>query len=112
MEIKRVDIKDLIVPRRLIFRNELYKILNYPDKYVIKGYTVTLVDNKIDEVTIRDSHPNANPTNGEVCIPHLLREFQLNKDTKKMISEILSCFNLDNCYFTPWDEIQYRRQEV
>jgi hypothetical protein len=26
-----------------------------------------------------------------------------------MIESILRCFNLDNCYFTPWDEIEYTK---
>ena len=112
MELKRIKVRNVIVPRRLIFRNEFYKILEYPVKYIIKDYTVVLVDNKIDEIEIGDSHPNANPRTGEFCIPHTLRNFPLNDKTKQMIHNILSCFNLDDCYFTPWHEIQYRKQEV
>lgn len=112
MELKRIKVRNLIVPRRLIFKNEFYKILDYPNKYVVKGYTVVLVDNKIDEIEIGDSHPNANPRTGEFCIPNTLRNFPLNDETKKIIHNILSCFNLDDCYFTPWHEIQYRKQEV
>jgi len=112
MELKRIKVRNVILPRRLIFRNEFYKILEYPVKYIIKDYTVVLVDNKIDEIEIGDSHPNANPRTGEFCIPHTLRNFPLNDKTKQMIHNILSCFNLDDCYFTPWHEIQYRKQEV
>jgi len=112
MELTKIKINELIVPKRLIFRNELYRILDYPNKYLTTGYRVVLVDGKIDEIEIDNLHPNANPRTGELCIPNSLRDFSLNDESKKMIYNILSCFNLDNCYFTPWDEIQYRKQEV
>ena len=112
MELKRIKIEEIIVPTRLIYKNDFYKILDYKDSYVTRGYTVVLVNEKIDEVVISNLHPNANPKTGEFCIPHSLREFPLNEETQKMIYSMLSCFNLDDCFFTPWNEIKYQRQEM
>jgi len=112
MEMKRRKIEEVIVPTRLIYKNDFYKILDYKDSYIIKGYTVVLVNDNIDEIIIHNLHPNANPKTGEFCIPHSLREFPFNEETKKMIYSMLSCFNLDDCFFTPWNEIKYQRQEV
>ena len=112
MEIKRVKVEELVVPQRLIYKNEFYKITDYKDRYVTRGYTVVLVNEKIDELVISNVHPNANPKTGEFCIPHSLRKFPLGEETKKMIHSMLSCFNLDDCFFTPWNEIQYQKQEV
>ena len=112
MEIKRSKVRELIVPQRLIFKNELYKITDYKDRYITRGYTVVLVNEKIDDIIISNLHPNANPKTGEFCIPYSLKKFPLNDETEKMIYSMLSSFNLDDCFFTPWNEIKYQKQEV
>jgi len=112
MKIKNHSIMEVYVPKKLIFKNEIYEILNISPKFIINGYKVKTVNGKIDIVTLPCPHPNANPRTGEFCIPSNLRDLDLNKNTIKMIESMLSCFNLDDCYFTPWDEIEYRKQEV
>lgn len=112
MIIKDHEIQDFIIPGKLIFRNELYTIKKVAEKFKIRNYIVQTVDGKIDMVILNNPHPNAVPRTGEFCIPHSLRQHQLTKNSKAMIISMLSCFNLDDCYFTPWDEIQYEKQEV
>jgi len=112
MEIKNHIVRQVNVPSKLIFRNEIYEILNLDRKFVIKGYEIKTVDNKIDTVTLKNPHPNANPRSGEFCIPNTLRKHKITDNTINMIDSMICCFNLDDCYFTPWDEIEYKKQEV
>jgi hypothetical protein len=112
MDIKDIFIPGIFVPNKLIFKNEIHKILDLEKKFVIRGYTIKIVDGKIDMVNIKNPHPNANPKTGEFCIPNGLRKHELDDKTKNIIEIMLCCFNLDDCYFTPWNEIKYEKQEV
>ena len=112
MEIETQTIRELQTPYKMIYKNEIYELLKFDRKFVIKGFKVKTVNGKIDSVYINSPHPNAKPRTGEFCIPHKLRQLELNENTLTMIKSMLCCFNLDDCYFTPWSEIEYRKQEV
>lgn len=112
MEIINHEITNFIRPRKLIFRNKLFNITRLAKKYDIVSYIVKTVNGKIDMVILNNPHPNAVPRTGEFCIPNSLREKELNDESKSMITSMLTCFNLDDCYFTPWDELNYEEQEV
>jgi hypothetical protein len=112
MEILNHEIAKFIIPKKLIFKNELYRITKIANKFEISNYIVKTVNGLIDMVILNNPHPNAMPSSGEFCIPHSLRKNKLNENSNSMIISMLSCFNLDDCYFTPWDEIQYKKQEV
>ncbi|MCK5617689.1 hypothetical protein KAR91_88310 [Candidatus Pacearchaeota archaeon] len=112
MKIQDIEIMEFIMPRKLIYKNDLYQITKLAKKFEIKGYIVKTVNDKIDMVILNNPHPNAIPRTGEFCIPNSLRRHKLTKESKSMIFSMLSCFNLDDCYFTPWDEIKYEKQEV
>ncbi len=112
MEILNYEILEFIIPKKIIFKNEIYRITKLADKFEISGYIIKTVNGKIDMVILNNPHPNAIPSTGEFCIPHSLRKNKLNENSNSMIISMLSCFNLDSCYFTPWDEMQYEKQEV
>jgi hypothetical protein len=112
MKIQTKTMREVNVPYKLIFKNQIHEITKLDRKFVIKDYKIKTVNGKIDTVTLQNPHPNANPRTGEFCIPHRLRMLPLNENTLKMIKSMLCCFNLDDCYFTPWDEIEYVKQEV
>ena len=112
MLVKNTFVPGVFVPYKLIFKNELYNIIDLEKKFIIRGYTIQTVDKQIDMVFIKNPHPNANPKTGEFCIPNSLREHTICTSSKNILELILCCFNLDDCYFTPWDEIKYKRQEV
>jgi len=112
MNFKKVEVRKPIAPQKIIHNGNVYRILKYPDKYFIRGYKLTLHDGKIDNVHINGVHPNAQPGTGKFCIPNELRKMEFNHYTKKLLETILSQYNLNNCYFTPWNEIHYRKQEV
>jgi len=109
-----IDYKKIIsyiVPKKIIFKEQLYEILELPFKYNIKGYTIKLCNDKIESILLDSPHPNVNPETRELCIPDSLRNHKITKESKSMIYSILYCFNLDDCYFTPWHEITYKKQE-
>jgi len=112
MIIKNHEITEFIKPRKLIYKNEIYTITKLANKFEVDGFIVKTVNGKIDMVILDNPHPNAIPKSGEFCIPHSLRKYNLTNKSKNMITNMLLCFNLDDCYFTPWDEIQYKKQEV
>lgn len=112
MEVENHKIGKVYVPNILIFRNRIYKIITIAPKFTIKGYIIKTVDNLIDMVILSNPHPNANPKSGDFCIPPYIRNLKLNEKSLGVIENMLRCFNLDDCYFTPWSEIKYRKQEV
>jgi len=107
MSIKEVETKKVIVPKKMIYRNSLFRITDIDPKYVIRKYTVRLVDGKIDSVYLDSIHPNSDPDTNEFCIPFELRNLPLNEQSIEYIEHMINIFNLDNCYFTPWGEIKY-----
>jgi len=109
MKLKINKIYEFYIPSKLIFKNELYKITKLDKKFIIRGYTIKTIDNKISSIILNNPHPNASPRTGEFCIPQQFRAINLNKKTKGMIGLMLCHFNLDDCYFTPWNEIEYKR---
>jgi len=112
MDLKKVEVRRAIAPQKIVHNGEVFEILKYPKKYFIKGYKVTLIDGKLDNVHIHGEHPNAEPRTGKFCIPNALRKKTFDQYSRLMLETIISQYNLNNCYFTPWNEIHYRKQEV
>ena len=102
-------IREIHTPYKLIYRNEIFNIIDIHRKFIVKEFIVKTVDGNIDSVFLNNPHPNANPRTGEFCIPNKLRKLTFDKTTISLIRSMITCFNLDDCYFTPWDEIQYER---
>lgn len=111
IKIKTVNVYDFYIPSKLIFRNRLYEITKLHKKFTVRGYKVRTINNEISSIILSNPHPNANPRTGEFCISNSLRSLKFNKKTKGMIGLMLCHFNLDNCYFTPWNEIEYKKIE-
>lgn len=109
LEIKDTIVRNVVVPDKLIYRNEIFKIIDIHPKFIIKGFIVKTVNGNLDIIKVSNPHPNVNPINKNLCIPNRLRTLPLTPNTIIMIETILRCFNLDDCYFTPWDEIQYAK---
>lgn len=109
--VKEIKVESIIVPNKVIYNGRLYKITDIDDKFIVNDYTVSLFEGKIFSVKISCQHPNADPNSGEVCIPANLQNHAFSSKSKAMIHSILCCFNLDNCYFTPWGEFEYEKME-
>jgi hypothetical protein len=109
MKVLTESIKRIIIPDKLIYKDEMYRIIDLHSKFIINEIEIKTVNKKIDLIKVRSPHPNVNPVNRNLCFPHRMRSLCLTKNTIIMIESILRCFNLDNCYFTPWDEIEYTK---
>jgi len=109
LEIKDTLVRKVIVPDKLIYRSEIFRIIDIHPKFIIKSFVIKTVNDKIDLIKVASPHPNVNPTNKNLCISHSMRTLSLTPNAIIMIETILSCFNLDDCYFTPWNEIQYTK---
>lgn len=109
MKIQTKRIMEIVVPGKLIFKNQMHHITNISKKFIIRDYKIKTVDGKIDTVILNNPHPNADPRSGEFCIPPQIREWEVNKKSLNFIRMMMYCFNLDDCYFTPWDEIEYKK---
>ena len=109
MKIQTKKIREIHVPNKLKFKNIIHEITNLDKKFIIKDYQIKTNDDKIDTVILYNPHPNANPQTGEFCIPYNLRDFEINEKSLNIIKILLCCFNLDDCYFTPWDELKYKK---
>lgn len=109
MKVEEKEIQTFLAPQKIIYKNCLYKITQLNPKYFIRGYKVLLVNDKIEGVTIDSPHPNADPTNGDFCMPETLIGEELNQMSINSINSMLCCFNIDDCYFTPWGEITYEK---
>lgn len=101
-----------IIPERIIFKRDLYKITNIDKKYIIKEYTIQTYKNGFEKLILKSPHPNAIPKTGEFCIPERLIGKPVDSKLKFIIeTQLLVTYNLDNCYFTPWDELQCQYME-
>lgn len=109
MKIRTTTMREIHVPNKLIFKKQMHDITNINKKFIIRDYQIKTVDGKLDTVTLHNPHPNAEPDTGEFCIPHSIRSWEINKKSLDFIKIMICCFNLDDCYFTPWDEIEYKR---
>ena len=99
--------KKMIVPTILIYKRKIHKIEQIDKKYYIKEYKVKTFKNKIFKLTLDVPHPNCDPDTKEFCLPiHLIGE-ELNNEATYKIETMLRTFNLDGCYFKPWNELRY-----
>lgn len=111
MEIEETFFPKIIVPDRAIYDGNLYR-MEVSRKFTLRGFKIRSVNDKINQIFIKGTHPNANPRTREFCLPNKLRKQPLNSETTNIIQTIMRCFNLDDCYFTPWDEIDINPMEV
>jgi len=96
-----------LVPTVLVYKRRVYKISELDKKYYIKSYVVKTFKNKIYNLELDVPHPNCHPETKEFCLPvHLIGE-DLNSKSSYLIESMLKTFNLDGCYFKPWNELRY-----
>jgi len=100
-------VKKIIVPSRIIYQRKLYKIIKIDKKYIIKGYIFTIINDRIISLMIKNLHPNAD-SSGEFCLNKEVKNISDIEKAKPLLEQMLSTFNLDDCYFTPFGEIEYQ----
>lgn len=105
-----IIVNRILVPSQMIYKKELYEICDIDNKYIIRKYKVLFDNKKIYEVFIDALHPNSNPSSGEFCIPNDLKQCDFDDISQSILENILITFNIDDCYFTPWGDIEYRKR--
>lgn len=105
--IEEHNIVKSLIPNKLIYKRVIYKIAELDKKYFIKKYNIKTFKNKIYKLELKIPHPNCHPDTNEFCLPiHLIGE-ELDQKAYDKIENMLKTFNLDGCYFKPWNELRY-----
>jgi hypothetical protein len=108
MNLVTKTIKKTLVPERLKYKGQLYKITYLDKKYIIPCYEILLVDKKLDTVYLRKSiHPNCKSATAEFCLPPQIRWHEFTHKVQMLLENTLVTFNLENAYFMPWGDVKY-----
>lgn len=99
-----------IIPNLMIYKNEFYDIKTIDKELVINGYELVVRKNKLKKVYLNNPHPNCNPMSNEFCLPDDLADKELSSDLIEMIEYLIKIYNIDSCYFSPWDKITYQKR--
>lgn len=102
--------KNTIIPNIMIYKNEIYDIESIDESLVINGYTLEVRKNKLLKVYLNNIHPNCNPETLEFCLPDDLIEIEFSEKIVDMIEYLIKIYNIDSCYFSPWNKITYRKR--
>lgn len=108
LETENIKVLTCLFPKKMIYENKLYRITSFNRKYHINSYTIKVINNKLEELYIEGYHPNAKPKNNEFCIPHTIMGVDYSELEDNVIENILTTFNIDYCYYTPWGEIEFK----
>ena len=102
-------VKKEIIPSKLIYKSKIKKITKVNDYLKIKYYNL-YIDNTTKYIKIKlvFPHPNCDPKTGWFCLPPKFKVEVFTKEIKDSIEGILSTYNLDNCYFSPWRHFRYK----
>jgi len=110
MRTKKHKILKIIIPSKVKYQNEIYEIRFLAKELYIKGYEVSTIDNLIYSIKVNGTHPNANPQTNNFCFPKELASMNFNNKSKIIIENQINIFNLDDCYFRPWDKIKFDKR--
>ena len=113
-------VNDHIIPRYLFKNKKVHRIIWADRRFTVYRYIIeTHKYNRLDKVILeRAFHPNAKyiskepfidvsciyqrPKNVYLCIPDIFKRRKFgNEVTKDMIRNLISNWNLDDCYYVP-----------
>ena len=106
-------IKQRIVPNRCIITSERYEIINIKPEYIVKEYVLEVDENNMLQSLFlkKSKHPNCDPNTNRFCNPTEFNKisYPLDKYSSFYIQCMLEVFNLDACYFRPWNDFVYEK---
>jgi hypothetical protein len=103
-----IDMKE-VVPKIMYYQNKMHDITYVDPSLVIKGYKINLNNSEVESVKLFNSHPNSDPKTNKFCLPSNVIGKKL-EEVKDLISYLLSVYNIDSCYFSPWGLIKYKER--
>ena len=101
----RIILKE-IVPKIMYYQNKIHDITFVDPALIIKGYKIGIEDSKIRSLILSNRHPNCNPNTKEFCLPPNVIGANVD-DVKDLLSYLLTVYNMESCYFSPWGLIRY-----
>jgi len=101
---------DIIIPKIMNYKNKIYDILTVDDSLIINRYDICLKRFKVVSIILYNNHPNCNPNTNEFCLPIYMKNQKI-ESIKNAIPLILSIYNIDNCYYSPWGLITYKKRD-
>ncbi len=97
-----------IIPNRIIFKGQNKKIIRLSDKFTITSYNLHFTkDETLKKVVLNNPHPNSNPETNEFCLSFDLKGRKIDHTILPTIEVLLRTFNLDDCYFQPWQDFYW-----
>jgi len=103
--------KSPLVPDTIIHKDKVFNITSVDPEFIINKYELIFNDNILKGVRLVNSrHPNCDPENGMFCLPEGIKDSIFTKEMYERLKYIMRTFNLDNCYFMPWDRCTYTRR--
>jgi hypothetical protein len=98
-----------IVPERMIYNNKIYKITYINSNYIIDKYSIRVTDGKEKLISIKldADHCNCDPITDIFCLSANVKYKKLSNDLIKIIENLIRTYNINNCYFTPFNFIEY-----
>lgn len=109
MESTEILIKTTVKPKRMIYHGEPYKINSADDMFTITKYKIYVTKNKVYRLEINAKHPNYDDNSRKFCLPSCIKEKDISDKLIQLIEDVLSTFNLDNCYYSVWGKIKYSK---
>ena len=106
---KQYSITKKIIPERMIYKNKIYRIAKIDPNYIIDKYSIRVTDGKEKLISIKldADHCNADPHTDLFCLSNNIKFKKLSSDLIKIIEGLIRTYNLNNCYFTPFNFIEY-----
>jgi len=102
-----------IVPTKMIYKSELYKITWVHDSLIIKNVCICLKNNYVTEVYINGKHPNVDPITKILCLPSYKYTIKFDYNYFQSLLNILNTFYLDRAYIIPHKEIvSYKKSKT
>jgi hypothetical protein len=106
-----VNIDMKIIPDKVIISRKIYEITRIDKSLHINGFKIYLdKDKNITEVIVNGKHPNADPRTNVLCLSEEVIGKPLEVVGIPMLYSFISLFNLDHCYFRPWDLFYIRKE--
>lgn len=123
-----------IIPKRIVERNKIYKILYVPKTFIINNFLLITKNNRLKELVIENSfHPNASynldnpeynhklikkdtpPNRQYFCLPDNLKNIEIDEDKLKyiypMIVSMINTYHNDSCFYTTWRLVKWIKEE-
>jgi len=102
-----------IVPTKMIFKSEIYKIIWVDKSLIIKNICICLKNDFITKIYIDGNHPNVDPITKILCLQNNKYSIKFDYNYFQVLLNIISTYYLDYAYTIPSKEIiSYKKSKT